>query len=395
MDVKTPARPRFVVIGNPENRRVQMFQAAVATMADLFGCAPECQVVAYENLLSGRQPLDSVLSPGSILRIDSPGENFAVERLLIARGAEAALDEGCHWISAGDVLQLCPDVGRISYPRQWYLGFRALMAEIAECLSACDGVQTMNDTDDIVTMFDKAVCRERLHKSDVPVAVALPEPRNFEQLREDMRQAGMSRVFVKLANSSSASGVVALQLGRQRMAATTSVELVSQSGELGLYNSLRLRTYQRETEIAAMIDWLCREKVVAERWMPKAIANDKAFDLRLLAFPSGLRHAVVRQSRSPITNLHLGNSRGDWEAVRSRLGDALPRLEATCRKISQSFPRTTCIAVDALIAPNFRDHAVIELNAFGDLLPGVLHAGQDAYQATIAEMFTAARIDCS
>ena len=41
---------------------------------------------------------------------------------------------------------------------------------------------------------------------------------------------------------------------------------------------------------------------------------------------------------------------------------------------------------DLLVAAGFRHHAVLEANAFGDLLPGVLSEGVDTYEAEIRAM---------
>lgn len=375
------ASDRFVVVGNPENRRFELFHSAVREAGSC------CECVAYADLLSGRKRIGDQLAAGTILRVDSPGENFSVEKQLIARGAETAQRDpsGCQCISADEALRLDEDHGRIRYPRQWYYGFRNFLREIQSQAAEISGVHFMNQTDDIITMFDKEICRATLQRIPVPTAPCLSKPRDYEELRQLMRHAEMPRVFVKLCNGSSASGVIALQVGQSRIAARTSVEVVQTFGEVRLYNSLRLRTYHDEREVAAIVDFLCRESVVIERWLPKATWNGMAFDLRILAFPTGMRHVVVRQSREPITNLHLGNSRGEWPTVRAQLGESLSELESTCGKISRAFARSHCVAIDALISPDFRQHTVLEVNAFGDLLPGVLHNGKNSYQAIVAD----------
>ena len=83
----TTGTAHFVVIGNPKNRRVTLFQDALARR----GLAP-AEVIGYrELLLSGRPAAEFLagLPAHSVLRIDSPGEDFAVLRALLARGADA------------------------------------------------------------------------------------------------------------------------------------------------------------------------------------------------------------------------------------------------------------------------------------------------------------------
>jgi hypothetical protein len=199
-----------------------------------------------------------------------------------------------------------------------------------------------------------------------------------------MREAGLRGVFVKLAHGSSASGVVAYRTGGGTQEALTTVEMVRQGGEMRLYNSRLIRRYQRPAEVAALIDALVREGVQVEEWLPKAGLDDHVFDLRVVVIAGAARHTVVRMSRSPMTNLHLLNRRGDTSAVAARMGpEAWQAARRTCERAAAVFPDSLHLGVDLLIAPDYRRHAVLEANAFGDLLPGALSEGQDTYEAEI------------
>jgi hypothetical protein len=58
---------------------------------------------------------------------------------------------------------------------------------------------------------------------------------------------------------------------------------------------------------------------------------------------------------------------------------------ATCERVMREcFPGSLHGGVDLLISSDFRRHAVLEVNAFGDLLPGVTCDGVDTYAAEIA-----------
>jgi hypothetical protein len=207
---------------------------------------------------------------------------------------------------------------------------------------------------------------------------------SFDQLHERMRQTGCRRVFVKLAHGSSASGVIAYQTNGARQQALTTVEMVRQQGELRLYNSRRIRLYHESNKIAELMDALIREGVRVEEWMPKAGIDDHVFDLRIVVIAGRARHVVVRMSRSPMTNLHLLNRRGDWSALLTRMGQEVwQAVRQTCAKVATVFPRSLHVGVDVLIAPGYQRHAVLEGNAFGDLLPGVLSEGVDTYEAEI------------
>ena len=120
-----------------------------------------------------------------------------------------------------------------------------------------------------------------------------------------------------------------------------------------------------------MIDALAREGVQVEEWLPKAVLDDSVFDLRVVVVGGEARHVVVRMGQGPMTNLHLGNRRGDLSTVLSRMGDEAWRLaRRTCERAASVFPGSLLLGIDLLIAPDYRRFAVLEANAFGGLLPG-------------------------
>lgn len=69
---------RLAVVGNPENRRVALFLAAAQRAG-----RPTPEVFPWLGVLTtGRVP-----GPGTLVRIDSPGENPEVDRLLRELGS--------------------------------------------------------------------------------------------------------------------------------------------------------------------------------------------------------------------------------------------------------------------------------------------------------------------
>lgn len=84
-----------------------------------------------------------------------------------------------------------------------------------------------------------------------------------------------------------------------------------------------------------------------------------------------------------MTNLHLGNRRGDLNEVRASLGDAFVE---DCRHLAQEaaacFPESLYAGVD-VIAPVKGKPVICEINAFGDLLPGIEHRGESTYEAIV------------
>ncbi len=96
---------------------------------------------------------------------------------------------------------------------------------------------------------------------------------------------------------------------------------------------------------------------------------------------------MARTSAGPITNLHLGNQRGCVDAVRARLGEETWRAtRAVAAAAASAYPRCLQLGVDLLVARGSGTPYVVEVNAFGDLLPGVLWQGVDAYEAQLAAL---------
>ncbi|MFI5842012.1 STM4014 family protein [Catenuloplanes sp. NPDC051500] len=336
------------VIGNPANRRVTMFVRAA-----LDAGLPPPRVYAWRDVLRGG-PLPG---PGEVVRIDSAGEDAEVDRLL--RGAPAEAEHG------------------------EIIGGAAAYAGLAAALHRVEaaGATLLNAPDDILTMSDKRRCHALLSARGVPVPPALPAVTGYDSLRAAMRSAGWGRVFVKPAHGSSASGVLALTAAPGRVEAVTSVERAP-GGRL--FNNLTIRRYDREADVAAIVDALAGDGLHVERWFPKAGVDGRTIDLRVVVIAGEPRHVVVRASRSPLTNLHLGNARGDVARVRGLAGTrAWDAAMETCARVGAAFPRTLMAGVDLMFGSRWERYAVAEVNAFGDLLPGVLDRGEDTYTAQI------------
>jgi hypothetical protein len=352
---------------------------------------PDALVVSYREVLEGSVHLADVLREGDVLRIESAGKDFETYRSLLAFGAS---ELGAR-ITAEQALRLEVERGRILLPRQWYLGLRRFLRTVDDQCVSAPRHDAMNAISDIEVMFDKPRCHAHLSGLAIPCPRALPSVGGYLDLRHAMRELGLARVFLKLAHGSSASGVVAFETAGRRQQAITTVEMIGLDEEPQhprLYNSRRIHRYIGEREIAALIDQLALEGVHVEQWVPKAGFEGYAFDLRVLVIAGSAKHIVVRMSRSPFTNLHLGNRRGSVERLRLRMGDkAWESALHSCERAAGAFPNSLYVGVDLLVAPGFRRHAVLEVNAFGDLLPGVLYRGRDTYSAELRALLERGR----
>ena len=377
--IRLPARP-FVVVCNPFCPRTGRFQDALARLG-----LPPAQEIAWTDILAGRVALPDVVPPGAIVRIEAPGTLFAAERALLALGADVPDPEGEYArLPKRDAANMDFDKGRIVCPRQWYLGFQLALERIEQQLAACPHCVRMNHPPDIAVMFDKPRCQQQLRSAHLPTPRPLGVITGYNDLIAKMRQADCGRVFVKLAHGSSASGVIAYRTQGDRHQAVTTVEMARQDGELVLYNTRRIQTYHDPHTISELIDALARHRAWAEEWIPKASMDGHCFDLRVVVIDGRAQHSVARLSHKPMTNLHLRNPRRSWEFAQQHLGmQAAQAALQTCEAALRCFPHNLYTGVDLLFAPGLRRHALLELNAFGDLLPGTLYNGRDTYAAEI------------
>jgi hypothetical protein len=378
-DPADPPLRRFVVIGNPGSRRVELFDAALRRQGDR-----RSVLIPWIDWIEDRCRLAATLQPGDIVRLESPGKDFAVERAILTTGAAAAESEGCERLNREQLVGLDFDKGRILCPRQWYLGFARLLDRLKHELAARTDLVLMSDPGEIAMMFDKPSCHAAMAAAGLPVPTSLGRILSYNELVARMTASNIRRVFVKLANGSSGSGVVAYRTDGRRHLAWTTVETAPDAAGVRLYNTRKLRRLTDRAEIARVIDLLCPHGVHVERWIPKAGMEEMAFDLRVVMIAAAPAHVVARLSESPVTNLHLLNQRRSSEIVRARVGEtAWGQAMRTCTAAMRLFPRSLYAGIDLLFTPDLKRHAILEINAFGDLLPGVLHDGLETYDAEI------------
>lgn len=130
----SPARagPLFAVVRNPENRRVSLFADAVRAAG-----LPAPRVIAWADVLSSR---GADFAADEVVRVDSPGENPSVDRLL--RGAS--------------------DPTRVEGSARWHTRFTAALRTLR-------GGIPLADPDELAVLFDNRACHAVLDAAGVPV----------------------------------------------------------------------------------------------------------------------------------------------------------------------------------------------------------------------------------
>lgn len=370
---------RFLVIGNPENRRVTMFQAALAAQDQ-----PPATVIAWRDLVAPGAParvLGALPKGPAILRIDSAGEDEDVERALILRGEAPARAEGYAAVLDARGLEATPrELGRILVPRQHHLGFVAVLDEIEAALRPAWRVT--QPVAAIRDLFDKRVTSARWQAMGIPVPEFLTGVEEPEDLRAQMRERGWPSVFVKVASSSSASCLAIFTMDARGEHAITTVEDTGRAR----YNTRKLQRLTTARAIDRLLRFLLQEGSQIERAIPKAGLGEGYFDLRVLTIDGEPAFIVVRSAPHPITNLHLGGQRGDLDALRARVPAASwEAAMASCVRVQQTSGAFQ-VGIDLMFEPGLRAHRVIEGNAFGDLLPNLVKDGLDVHGWQIARL---------
>ncbi|MDC0709629.1 STM4014 family protein [Stigmatella sp. ncwal1] len=370
------AAPAFILIGNAENRRVTLFQEALARQG-----LPPAHVVPWRELLSCWELLADLPDTEALVRIDSAGENWEVEKALLKRGYPDALEQGCSLLTPEEVEKLPLDHGRILCPRQHHLGFLRVLAQLEAVFAEHRRWHVLQPPAAIADLFDKRITSRRYAALGVPVPEPLEAITDVASLRTRMQETGCREVFVKVSCGSSASCLAIFRKGRSTESLVTTIE----QADTGWYNSLKVRRIHEPRQVDEVLTFLLHEGSQVERSIPKARLGGDFFDCRVLMVRGEPAFTVVRQSQRPITNLHLGGWRGDlpdFHAVvpPNELADAME----SCRTVARAH-ECLHVGIDLMYEEHFTGHRVLEANAFGDLLPNLWREGLSVYEWEIRE----------
>lgn len=372
----------ILILAPPQSRRVAAFQASLQR----YGLAP-ARVLDYRAYLRGAIDLKQEIQEDSIFRIESTGEDCQLEHALLALGAHQKDEEGYLPLSLQELAGLQLEQGEVMPSRQWFLGYRALLERLQTDLQACATHRLMSQPRHILSMFDKRACHQKLSEAGIAVPPALAKIESFDALEQAMTDSKMRRVFVKLAHSSSASGVMALATNGKAWQATSTVQRVEKAGTYRYYNATKLQHYRDKSIIKQIIDHLCQQRVHVEQWLPKASLEGKIFDMRVVVIAGKAQHVLLRMGKGTITNLHLGNQRGKPEALRRIIPpEHWQAMLTSCERAAQLFDDNLYVGVDSMFTSNFCKHAILELNAFGDYHRGIYVNGRDTYGAELAAL---------
>ncbi|MEM6533285.1 MAG: STM4014 family protein [Myxococcota bacterium] len=356
----------FIVIGNPENRRVEDFVSALRARGISH------HVFAHRDLLQDTAPLRALPDTPAWVRLESIGEDADVEKTLLRRGLPAS--EGRTWrtLSAEHIEDF--RFGEVTAPRQLHLGVESYFRSLADVFDEKTEWRQLQPIEEVLKLFDKRVLSDLYAGAGLATPINLGPVESPNHLREVMSEGGIASSIVKVSCASSASGLIAFKRGSPGVAMST----LERAGDRW-FNSLRMRRYSKGADVDHVLQFVLNEGAQVEKLMPKAKFQGLGFDFRVLTIQGEPVFAVMRQSRHPITNLHLGGSRGDIDAFRAAHPEAMESVEELARRVAAQH-RSFHLGVDIMLDRNMSTARVIESNAFGDLLPGLTRDGMSVYE---------------
>lgn len=373
MPVDAPLK--CLIIGTPGDVRVEGFQAALQQLGH-----PVAKVTGYPEwvLLSDEKRGERLVGVDRV-RVESPGRDPKSLHAIRWR-----------WQHPTQVIDTQPK-NAIGEPSKFHRDLFDVMDHIAFASQGQGRPIYLNDPHGIIFVCDKVLTIKKLNEEGIPVpkhlATLQGQGVGYDSVRKVMRSTGINRVFIKLRHGYSGSGVVAYQHGDGRELAITTVAMKRLGVGVKLFNTRKIQRYEEYPEIKTLLDALCPLGVYVERWVPKAGVNNRATDLRVVTIAGKARHIVLRMSKSPITNLHLLNERSSPEPLKQKMrpGD-WDALIATCEQVARCFPNMLYLGIDVAVHADLRAHTVLEVNAWGDLLKGIMDRGQTTYEAEVQAM---------
>jgi hypothetical protein len=356
-------RPRYVAIGNPEGKRWQAYASDLAAFWSARGVTPDVEAVPWRVVVPRLGNLDGLAAfdRPALVRLDSPGRDFEVKKLLLQAGAGPG--------SSADWAALPDQKGLLASPRTLYTGFARVLAGLRTAFDARPHLRPLSCPLAVAELFDKNATSARLEAAGLPCPPPLPPPATPEQLLAELRDRHWPTAYVKIASSSSASGIAVVHALDDPPWAVTSVVRLGDA----FYSSRRLHR-STGAELHELLAFLLGEGACVQRGIPMAQIDGQNFDVRVVVIHGRPEHTVFRLSSQPMTNLHLGGRRGDPVRCRAAVPtrawlDALDH----CAEAAQLYP-CAGVGVDLLFERGYLRHYLLEINAFGDFFPGLTDA---------------------
>jgi hypothetical protein len=350
------------VVADPGSPRWRSFRS------ELVPAGLTLELVSWDEVLrvDGDARRLPALQQPAVLRVDSPDSKEATARALMQLAlASPRSIPGPPFEQAAVSRRYRP--GEIWPPLQYHAGLVEALTRLQDSLADLPWVRPWLSPTAIIAMFDKVATRARLAAAGLPHTTGF-EPASLEALLDELQTRRWRRAYLKLRYGYAGCGLVLLDLRRQRGMATVD----ETAGYFANTRHLRWRPLQ---ELHDVIGFIIAQGATCERAIPLAELDGDPIDLRLVVIDGEARFAIFRQSRVPITNLHLVGRRADTQRCRQLIGRRLwaDAVDASIR--ATALFEAPLAGVDLAIGRNRLDLAILELNAFGDFFPHLRDEG--------------------
>lgn len=376
--------PRYVLIANLGTKRCATYRSELEAYWKARGCEVELDVVPWVSVIPLDGNLDTLpaFDRPAVVRVESPGKDDTATRLLLEAGARGDPAEPVRDWRAVEIPK-----GLILRPGLLYRGFCRVLNGLKRSFDARPHLRPTACPLAIAEMFDKLGTALKLGQAGVPIPDMLTfSPDTPEILRGAATACGWPTAYAKLNTGSSATGIVQLHPhADEPFGVTTLAEIGG-----GFYNSRLVRRVSGR-DLDAALRFLLDEGEFVQRGIPMAQIDGQNFDVRVVCIAAKPAAVIFRLSPHPMTNLHLGGRRGDYDRCRAAIPtrewlDALDH----CADAAACFD-SAIAGVDLLFERGFRRHFILEVNAFGDFFPGWTDArGRSVHALEIGA--TAARL---
>ena len=227
-------------------------------------------------------------------------------------------------------------------------------------------LQFLNHPDEILEVLDKVRCKEKLTKQGIAVTKMIGTNIScLEDLKQRMCDQKEYAVFIKPVESSGAAGIMAYRFlpKRNREVLYTCAYLENEQ----LINTKKLYRIEKKEEIRVLLDKILSMNTMIEKWYSKAEYQGKKYDLRVVWQFGKVDFVVVRQSKGPITNLHLNNQALPVEIL-NLSEKKQEEIAILCSKAMEQFPGLSYAGIDVMLEKNTLKPRIIEINGQGDLV---------------------------
>jgi hypothetical protein len=356
--------PRYVAIANPAGKRWQAYAPQLEAFWAERGVRPEVEVVPWGAVVPRDGDLDGLAAfdRPALVRLESPGRDWDVARLLLQAGEREDGADGARWAA------LPYEKGRLVRPGLLYRGFRRVLRGLRGSFDRRPHLTPLACPLAVAELFDKNATAARLEAAGVPCPPSLPAPDTPDQLLTTLRERRFHPAYVKLNTGSSASAIAVVHAGAGGPWAVSSVLRLRG----GFFSTRLLRRYDGG-DLDAVLGFLLEEGACVQQGVRMAQIDGQNFDVRVVVAHGRPACTVFRLSPQPMTNLHLGGRRGDPARCRAAVPTRawLDGLDHCVEAAAQY--RCAAVGVDLLFESGYLRHYVLEVNAFGDFFPGLVN----------------------